>query len=130
MKVPECCHVTISLLSKVLERIIHTQISDFLYSNKLLSNCQFGFRLSSSTQEAMLSMTNLWHNLLSDNKQVAAFSFDVKKAFDTEPHDQLIRVLSETGISGPLLQWISNYLTGSISSRTPFPPSPSLPTHP
>ena len=114
MKVPECCHVTpipmpgnsssssnyhpislLSLVSKVLESIIHSRISDFIYLNKLLSNCQFGFRLSMTN--FWHSMTNFWHNLLSDNKQVAAFSFDVKKAFDTVPHDHLIRVLSETG---------------------------------
>ena len=49
------------LLSKLLERIVHNKISNFLYSNKLLSNCQFGFRPRSSTQEALLSATHCWH---------------------------------------------------------------------
>ena len=48
-----CNYRTISLLSlisKVLERVVHTRMSKFLFSNKLLSNCQFGFTPRSSTQ--------------------------------------------------------------------------------
>ena len=71
----------LSLVSKILERIIHSRISSFLYSNKLLSNCQFGFRPRSSTQEALLSVMNSWHQLLAKNRQVAAVFFDVKKSF-------------------------------------------------
>ena len=91
-----------------MERIIHSRISDFLHAYKLLSNCQFGFRPRSST---LLSVTNTWHNLLSDNKQIAAVFFDVKKAFDTVPHNHLLRALSQSGITGPLLDWISDYLS-------------------
>ena len=70
------------LLSKLLERIVHNKISNFLYSNKLLSNCQFGFRPRSFTQEALLSATHCWYQLLSSHRQVAAVFIDVKKAFD------------------------------------------------
>ena len=99
------------LVSKVLERIIHSRISKFLYANGLLSNCQFGFRPRSSTQEALLHVTNTWHNQLTSNRQVAAVFFDVKKAFDSIPHHHLIKALANIGITGPLLRWISDYLT-------------------
>ena len=46
------------LISKVIERIVHSIISKFLHTNKLLSDCQFGFRPRSSTQDALLSVTN------------------------------------------------------------------------
>lgn len=45
------------------------------------------------------------------NKLIAAVFFDVKKAFDTVPHNHLLRALSQTGITGPLLDWISDYLS-------------------
>lgn len=80
----------LSLVSKVLERIIHPRISKFLYANNLLSNCQFGFRPHSSTQEALLHVTNAWHNQLASNHQVAAVFFD---AFDSIPHGCLIKGL-------------------------------------
>ena len=47
----------LSLESKVLKRIIHKRISDFRYTNKLLANCQFGFRPRS--RSASLSNTFL-----------------------------------------------------------------------
>ena len=102
----------LSLISKVLERIVHRRISNFLYSNSLLSNCQFGFRPQSFTQEALLSVTRSWFNLLSKHRQVACVFFDVKKAFDSVPHDKIISSLSNIGIRGPLLHWLRDYLSG------------------
>ena len=101
----------LSLISKALERIVHKRISKFLYSNKLLSNCQFGFRPKSSTQEALLSVTNDWHKLLENDHQVATVFFDVKKAFDSVPHPQIISSLQAVGICGNLLHWTKDYLT-------------------
>ena len=82
-----------------------------ILSDHLLSSCQYGFRPRSSTQEALLSITNDWHLMLSKNCQVASIFFDVEKAFDSVPHDKMILSLARTGISGPLLQWFLDYLT-------------------
>ena len=49
---------------------------------------------------------------LTTHKQVAAVFFDVKKAFDSVPHDQLLKSLSDIGITGQLLKWFADYLTG------------------
>ena len=48
----------ISLISKVLERIVHNNLMHYLLSNSILSPLQFGFRPGSSTQEALLYATN------------------------------------------------------------------------
>ena len=105
----------LSLVSKVLERM---SIKEFLITyeltHHLLSHRQFGFRAGSSTQEALLSITNDWHLCLSSNHQVGAVFFDIKKAFDTVPHEQILLSLERIGISGSLFSWFSNYL----SSRT------------
>ena len=69
------------------------------------------FRPRSSTQEALLSATHCWHQLLSSHRQVAAVFIDIKKAFDSVPHNYLISSLAD-GIFGPLLRWLSDYLTG------------------
>ena len=102
----------LSLVSKVLERIVHSRISAFIFSNNLLSTCQFGFRPRSSTQEALLSVTRNWFQLLSEHRQVACVFFDVKKAFDSVPHRKIIDSLSGIGIKGPLLNWLRDYLSG------------------
>ena len=100
---------------------------DFLLRNKLLSDRQFGFRPKSSTQDALLTVSRDWHQSLTSHQQVAAVFFDIRKAFDSVPHDKLLASLSNIGISGSLLKWFANYLSdrhqqvvldGSASSYT------------
>ena len=89
---------------------------------------QFGFRPRLSTQEALLSITNSWHSLLTKHRQAAAVFLDVKKAFDSVPHCHLIKALHSIGIQGRLLNWFRDYLTsrfqhvildGHLSSAVP-----------
>ena len=47
------------LISKILERIIHSRLMNYLQTNRLLSSCQYGFRPRSSTQEALLCYKRL-----------------------------------------------------------------------
>jgi len=124
----------LSLVSKVLERIVHNRVSKYLSANSLLSDQQFGFRAGSSTQEALLSITNDWHQLLSSNRQIGVVFFDIKKAFDSVPHSQILDSLAKFGISGPLLSWFSNYLSGRLqrvvldnSSSPPYLEYPKAP---
>ena len=99
----------LSLIFKVLERCIHNRVMEFLHKNNLPSDCQYGFRPRSSTQDALLTITRDWHEYLSTNHQVAA---DIKKAFDSVPHNQLLQSLADVGVSGKLHQWFANYLSG------------------
>ena len=59
-----------------------------------------------------MSVTNKWQNSLTKHKQVAAIFLDIRKAFDSVPHNKIISSLSKMGISGPLLSWFKDYLTG------------------
>jgi len=83
--------------------LFHSHITKFLTKNKRLSNIQFGFGPCSSTQGALLSISNSWHSLLTKHRQVAAVFLDVKKAFDSVPHCHLIKALHSIGIQGRLL---------------------------
>ena len=56
--------------------------------------------------------------------------FDISKAFDSVPHERLIRKLESFGIRGPLLELLQNYLSNrsyvvkvgkSFSSQKPIP---------
>ena len=118
----------LSLPSKILERIIHHHVSKFLSKHKLLSNIQFGFRPQSSTQEALLKVTDTWQNMLVNHSKIAAVFLDVKKAFDSMPHSHLIKARHSIGIQGSLLNWFRDYLTsrsqhvvldGEVSSPVP-----------
>ena len=81
----------LSLISKVLDTTyIRNRVMDFLLRNKLLSDRQFGFRPKSSTQDALLTVSRDWHQSLTSHQQVAAVFFDIRKAFDSVPHDKLL----------------------------------------
>ena len=120
----------LSLPSKLLERIVHSRLLSYILSNSILSTSQFGFRPSSSTQEAIITATEEWHHHLDAKANVAVVFFDLSKAFDSVPHLGLLRALSRIGVSGYLHRWFSSYLTGR-SQRVVLDgcSSASLPIH-
>ena len=101
----------LSLPSKVLERIVHNRLLDYLLANNILSSCQFGFRPGSSTQEALLFATNDWSRCQDKGTSVAVVFFHLSKAFDRVPHCQLLHTLASVGVSGSLLNWFHSYLS-------------------
>ena len=101
----------LSLIGKLLEWVIHTALMDHVLSHSILSTSQYGFRPQSSTQEALLSLTKVWHNSMEGNGCNVCVFLDVAKAFDSVPHDRVIAVLSITGVSGKLLDWFRSYLS-------------------
>ena len=55
------------------------------------------------------------HNIgkaLDCGKEIDMIYLDFSKAFDSVPHDKLIVKLQQFGITGPLLDWYSDYLSG------------------
>ena len=97
------------LISKILERIIHSRLMNYLqavsYPAVIMDS-----DLVPPPKRVLLSVTNDWHLMLSKHHQVASIFFDVKKAFDSVPHDRLIKSLAHIGVCGPLLQWLTDNL--------------------
>jgi hypothetical protein len=56
-------------------------------------------------------LTDLIYNGLDDKSDVLITFLDISKAFDRVWHPGLIHKLKEFGISGPLLNWLTDYLT-------------------
>ena len=104
----------ISLLpvfSKILEKIVHRRLYDFLIKNKLLYISQYGFRNGYSTIHAI---TELVGNIIKgfDTKQFTlALFIDLSKAFDTLDQNKLLNKLSTYGVRGIALDWFKSYLT-------------------
>lgn len=103
----------ISLLpffSKIMEKVVSKRVIDFLEKNNLLSENQFGFRKNKSTEHAVLSLTsNIMQNIDRNEFTIGVF-IDLTKAFDTVPHDILLKKLESIGIRGLPNKWFASYL--------------------
>ena len=69
--------------SKIMERILHHQIYQYLRDNYLLSKHQFGFRKLYSTAFAGVDTTKSWYVNMDRKMFNLVVRLDLKKAFDT-----------------------------------------------
>lgn len=74
-------------MSKILEKVIHSQLYDFLNSNNLISSKQFGFRLKMSTTSALTSFADKVLLHMESEELCGAVYLDLTNAFDTVDHD-------------------------------------------
>ena len=96
------------LFSKVLERVVAGQISNFFDSHSILDNFQSAYTTHKSTETALTCITN---DILSSDKGTLLILLDMSAAFDTINHKLLISRLSSTGIYGDALNWFASYLS-------------------
>ena len=101
----------LSSTSKLFEKCLDTQIRAFLDENGILSKLQHGYRSGFSTKTALLSLTDLIYNMVSDNKYSLCTFLDLSKAFDTVDHKILLEKLSHYGIRGQANELLCSYLS-------------------
>jgi hypothetical protein len=104
ISVTSCC-------CRIFERIIRHKILHFISENDIITSSQHGFQAGLSTDTILLTFYDYVTKSLDDNLIVDTIYFDFSKAFDTIPHDVLLRRLSSHGIQGKVLRWIQNFLT-------------------
>lgn len=80
-------------LSKVMEKLIHFQVSAFLQNNKLLYRNQSGFRPKHSCISALLKVTDDIRMAIDKDEVTFLTLLDFSKAFDMVNHSQLIQKL-------------------------------------
>ncbi len=99
-------------LSKILEKIVLTQLQSHLMSNNILEKFQSGFKSQHSTETALLNVVN--YLLLETDRgyAVALVLLDLSSAFDMVDHNILIsRLESCVGLEGKVLKWFQSFLT-------------------
>lgn len=97
-------------MSKVFERIMHSQLTKYLTDNNLLFAQQYGFRPKHSTELAIVDIVD--RLLKSMDSDLIPFSvyIDLSKAFDTLVHSILLNKLAYYGIHNNALALLSDYL--------------------
>ncbi|KAK3566633.1 hypothetical protein QTP86_001695 [Hemibagrus guttatus] len=73
----------LSFLSKILERIVCNQLSDYLMQNNLHDPNQSGFKAAHSTETALLAVTEKLHAARSAKLSSVLILLDLSAAFDT-----------------------------------------------
>ena len=101
---------------KILERIIVSDIIDFLNTHKLITKHQHGFLKHHSTVTNLLESLHDWTLTFSNNNSVVIAYIDFQRAFDSISHQKLIQKLIAYGIGGNLLFWIKSFLSNRTQS--------------
>ena len=107
----------ISLLpicGKVLERILYNSMFEFFIQNNLITPNQSGFKTGDSCINQLISITHEIYKSFDDGYEVRGVFLDISKAFDKVWHQGLHYKLRQNGISGELL----NILTDFLDNRT------------
>ncbi|CAG9138106.1 unnamed protein product [Plutella xylostella] len=99
-------------LSKVLESIVHRQLTAFLCNGGLLNPYQSGFRAGHSTTTALLKVTEDIRSGMENRMITVLVLIDFSNAFNAVDHDLLLAVLVKSQISPAAVSWFSSYLRG------------------
>ena len=98
------------VFSKILEKLMHKHLMDFLNKNEILFKHQFGFQKGKYTSHAILDIHSKIIKAFEDSKIACCIFLDFAKAFDTVNHKILLKKLSYYGIRGTTLSWFDSYL--------------------
>ena len=100
-----------SIVCKLLEHIIHSNIMSHFDRYNILTDKQHEFRSKHSCETQLVTtIQKIAQNLISKG-QVDVILLDFAKAFDKVPHRRLLHKLKFYGIDGTTLAWISSFLS-------------------
>ena len=102
----------LSVLSKVLEKIICDQITAYMETNGLLPPNQHGFRAGRSTMSALSAIQQEWANNTSSKLITGVLLWDLSAAFDTLNTSTLCSKLQIYGFDEISCAWFKSFLTG------------------
>ena len=98
-------------MSKIIEKVMHSQLYAFLNENNLITEQQYGFRSNHSTELTTLKLTDTIMYELDNSHIPCAIFLDLSKAFDTLNYKILLRKLKYYGLGNVAYNLIKNYLT-------------------
>ena len=99
------------VVSKIIENVMHTQLTDYFTMNKLFTSQQYGYRENRSTELAALELMD--RNLDNMNRNLTPVNvyIDLSKAFDCLDHNILLSKLKFYGLNDNAIKLLKNYLS-------------------
>jgi len=99
-------------LSKVFEKLVHSQIYNYVLTNNIINPLQSGFRKKHSTMTALAKVADDIRKNMDKREMTALVLLDFTKAFDRVNHDLLLIKLTKLGFSDSVILWLRSYLCG------------------
>ena len=102
-------------MSKVIERMVTQQVTDYLQCNNLLPELQSAYRRNHSTETALLCVVSDLLRAIDVGSVTLLGLLDLSAAFETVDRDILLRRLDlNFGIGGTAMTWVTSF----INNRT------------
>ena len=96
-------------ICKIVEKLVHGQLTSYLTNHHLFSTDQHGFMESHSTSTALLSITDEILRGMDRSELTLLTLIDLSRCFDVVDHKMLVTKLQQLQIS---TGWIQSYLEG------------------
>ena len=100
---------------KIIEKFAAYQLTFYLETNKLLSECQSGFRRGHSTETLLLHLLSDIYGAIDSHNLVTTrllALFDISAAFKTVDYEILLERLEISfGLSGNFLSWVGSFFS-------------------
>ena len=98
-------------LSSIFERLVCSQVIEFIEITQLYKDTVTGFRKSQSTGTAHLKLRDDIKTAMKSGDLLITVLIDFSKAFDTISHEMLIKILHKYDFSKDFLRLTLSYLT-------------------
>ena len=99
-----------SIICKIMESLVRDQLVEHMERNNKFSAFQHGFVPLGDCSTNLLICVEKWVEILESNDCVDVVYTDFSKAFDSVPHQRLLRKLKNNGVTGGVLAWIAAFL--------------------
>ena len=100
-----------SIICKLMESIVRDEIVDHMVTNKLFSKQQHGFVPFRDCMTNLLTCLEIWTEMIENGDAIDVIYTDFSKAFDSVPHQRLLRKMKSLGIVGDTLSWVKGFLS-------------------
>ena len=98
-----------SAILKLITSLIYERFLKYVENNNLLSKNQIGFKRNGRTSDHLLTLKTVMKKYVTrGHKKIYACFVDLKKAFDSVPHNLLFNKLRHMGLAGNMLSLIEN----------------------
>ena len=101
---------------KLFEKLIYSDLYNYLSSNDILDTNQSGFRSGDSCTNQLISITHEIFKAFDSNPtlEVRGVFLDISKAFDRVWHEGLVWKLKSCGIQGEVLKILQSFLNNRL----------------